>query len=496
MFAYAIAHCLFVILLILFIKNISDTKTIAYIIFVNLCFEFILSMILFVYTSSTGVTIYCNLGSLNILPNSVTKDIILIYDSTTFSFHSILFVALMSCLVFLIQYFEYDFNNQNIILMSSLFSQLAFIFFCTYDLFSIICLWEWISIVSFFLVQYWSIRISTLKAAIKVFFISQVGDFFFLISLFLIISVFETTDLSVILTSNYKINNLYLCNSGISYSQLISILLSMSLFLKSAQFIFFPWLLDAMEAPVPISSQLHSSTLVIIGFYVFYRFQDLIVISDTVKFIYFIFSFFTIITSTFLGFFQDDGKRLLACSTASQLGYVILCISLGFINESLLLLVFVCCNKAFTFIWFGVVMDKNGGVSDIRVYKNLKLNIFEKLGLTFSTLNSTISLGSINWQIKGLLSKGLLVYDSNSIVLGLEILNITWFLSSIYLIKLYLSLFSLTYKGANSVKILNNKLNLFLVNKVNSRYFFFWLVMFLVSLLLSPILNFWIILFH
>jgi hypothetical protein len=69
-------------------------------------------------------------------------------------------------------------------------------------------------------------------------------------------------------------------------------------------------------------------------------------------------------------------------------------------------------------------------------------------------------------------------------------------LSSIYLIKLYLSLFSLTYKGANSVKILNNKLNLFLVNKVNSRYFFFWLVMFLVSLLLSPILNFWIILFH
>jgi hypothetical protein len=41
-------------------------------------------------------------------------------------------------------------------------------------------------------------------------------------------------------------------------------------------------------------------------------------------------------------------------------------------------------------------MDKNGGVSDIRVYKNLKLNIFEKLGLTFSTLNSTISLGSIN----------------------------------------------------------------------------------------------------
>ena len=104
-----------------------------------------------------------------------------------------------------------------------------------------------------------------------------------------------------------------------------------------------------MEAPVPISAQLHSSTLVIIGFYVFFRFADIILFNSYINYIYFIFSFFTIITATVLGFYQDDGKRLLACSTASQLGYVILTISLNLIEESLFLLIFVCCNKAFTF---------------------------------------------------------------------------------------------------------------------------------------------------
>ena len=52
---------------------------------------------------------------------------------------------------------------------------------------------------------------------------------------------------------------------------LVSVLTTTALLLKAAQFVFYPWLLDAMEAPVPISSQLHSSTLVIIGFYVYLR---------------------------------------------------------------------------------------------------------------------------------------------------------------------------------------------------------------------------------
>jgi NADH:ubiquinone oxidoreductase subunit 5 (subunit L)/multisubunit Na+/H+ antiporter MnhA subunit len=58
----------------------------------------------------------------------------------------------------------------------------------------------------------------------------------------------------------------------------------------------------------------------------------------------------TVIFASLLGFFQQDGKKLLACSTASQLGYVILSLGLGFNEESVLMLLFCCCNKAYTFV--------------------------------------------------------------------------------------------------------------------------------------------------
>lgn len=67
-----------------------------------------------------------------------------------------------------------------------------------------------------------------------------------------------------------------------------------------------------------------------------------------------------------LGFVQDDGKRLLACSTASQLGYVVVALGVGLVDEAAVLLAFCCCNKAVTFVWFGVLMDRLGGASDFR----------------------------------------------------------------------------------------------------------------------------------
>ena len=105
-----------------------------------------------------------------------------------------------------------------------------------------------------------------------------------------------------------------------------------------------------MEAPVPISAQLHSSTLVIIGFYIYFRFQNIIVLSPSISFIFLIFGVVTVVYASVLGFFQEDGKKLLACSTASQLGYVITGLGLCYFEESVLMLIFCCCNKAITFI--------------------------------------------------------------------------------------------------------------------------------------------------
>jgi NADH:ubiquinone oxidoreductase subunit 5 (subunit L)/multisubunit Na+/H+ antiporter MnhA subunit len=126
--------------------------------------------------------------------------------------------------------------------------------------------------------------------------------------------------------------------------------LAFAVFLKAAQFIFYPWLLDAMEAPVPISAQLHSSTLVIIGFYLFFRFGDILFLIPSLQNGCVGIGLATALGASCLGFFQEDGKRLLACSTAGQLGYVIVALGGGFLSEAQFLLIFCCLNKAFTFV--------------------------------------------------------------------------------------------------------------------------------------------------
>lgn len=105
-----------------------------------------------------------------------------------------------------------------------------------------------------------------------------------------------------------------------------------------------------MEAPVPISAQLHSSTLVVIGFYLFFRFQLLFDLAPLSRLFFLLAGFLTSIGASVLGFFQEDGKKLLACSTASQLGYVMVALGLDLYAEALCLLTFCCCNKAFTFV--------------------------------------------------------------------------------------------------------------------------------------------------
>lgn len=278
----------------------------------------------------------------------------LVFDSISCTFTFILLLALILCFIFLAEYFEYDYLGTTIMTLSATFSQLAFVYFCVNDILLIFVVWELISIVSFFLIRFWSFRLASVKAALKVFVISQLGDFLFVISTIVLIVYAGSSDCSLAAVG------VDLCQQSVGVSlgfgvfmsikALIALGIIAAVLLKSAQFIFFPWLLDAMEAPVPISAQLHSSTLVIIGFYLVFRFWPILGASESVLISLIVVGTCTSLTASLLGFVQDDGKRLLACSTAGQLGYVITALGLGLTNEALFLLMFCCCNKAYTFV--------------------------------------------------------------------------------------------------------------------------------------------------
>lgn len=162
-----------------------------------------------------------------------------------------------------------------------------------------------------------------------------------------------------------------------------------------------------MEAPVPISAQLHSSTLVVIGFYLYFRFAVLFFLTPSLGSLFICTGLLTALGASFLGFFQEDGKRLLACSTAGQLGYVITTLGLGFFEEAQLLLIFCCTNKAFTFVWFGTLMQRFSGLSDFRFISFSPLLSFgEHAGLCAALANFTVFPGAFSWHVKGLFIKG------------------------------------------------------------------------------------------
>jgi NADH-quinone oxidoreductase subunit L len=419
----------------------------------GLLFELLGAVGLLRYVHTADAVLCLNLGAPTAFWAAPSIQLSLCFDEISGFFFSILAFALVLCFFFLIEYFEYDFNTSTIVTLSALFSQAALLYFCVFDLCLLIFFWEVISFISFLLVQHWAFRVSSYKAGLKVFFVSQVGDLPFFLFVFFMLARVQTSDIAELLSLAACLSFEYVMvgSATVHLNTLLSLLLQVAIFLKAAQWFFYPWLLDAMEAPVPISAQLHSSTLVVIGFFLFFRFQPYFEGAPFSAKVALLAGILTSVGASVLGYFQDDGKKLLACSTASQLGYVIVALGLHLYSEALFLLSFCCCNKAFTFVWFGAFMRRHGGVSDFRMVGGQGLTWVENAGLAVAVANFTVFPGAFCWHVKGLFLQGALVETSPLLVVGLGLLQLTWFFSSLYLCSLYFSLFLGARRGPGRV---------------------------------------------
>ena len=314
--------------------------------------ELVLGVLGYSFLDTTDSIFVINLGRL-LTPGSLpTLHLLFVFDDLSAALWGVLATALIGCFYFLLEYFDFDAQGGYIALLSAAFSQAALAYFGATDLWLIIALWELISFISFLLVQFWTHRVCTIKAGLKVFCISQVGDVFFFGYLFMATQYLMTSNSLEIeaLAPSMAFEYVVRGSTLIHLPTAMGIGLTSAVFLKSAQTFFYPWLLDAMEAPVPISAQLHSSTLVIIGFYLFFRQRALYEVAPGALDLFSVGGSATVVGASALAYFQHDGKRLLACSTASQLGYVIVALGVKAWEEALLMLIFCCCNKAYTFV--------------------------------------------------------------------------------------------------------------------------------------------------
>tara|TARA_B110001469_G_C9644059_1_gene324781 strand:- start:2005 stop:2994 length:990 start_codon:yes stop_codon:yes gene_type:complete len=291
----------------------------------------------------------------------------------------------MFALYFGVEYmYREAFINRLLYLLNLFATSVVFLFYC-YDYFLILFAWECIGLFSLLLVNFYSSRMYTIKAALKTFVWSRISDMFMFFSFLLTISVFSSTDLSIIflqvpfLTFHY----LFFGDVAFHFITLFSFCLVTSGGIKAAQFFAHVWLPDAMEAPTPASALIHSSTLVVAGVFLVIRFAVLFEFTTFTNYYLAVLGGLTLSFGAITATFQNDIKKLVAYSTISQIGYLVCGCGFCCYEEVLVYLIIHALNKAFLFVLVGYTVHFFSGNTDMRQMGGAYLYSFDIAAMLF-----------------------------------------------------------------------------------------------------------------
>jgi len=227
--------------------------------------------------------------------------------------------------------------------------------------------WEGVGLCSYFLIGFWYEKKSASDAGKKAFIVNRIGDFGFLLAIFLIFVTFGTIDFTkVFAAAPGKLE------VGSTVGTLITLLLFMGATGKSAQIPLFTWLPDAMEGPTPVSALIHAATMVTAGVYMVARCNALFILAPASLLVVAVIGAATAIFAASIGLAQNDIKRVLAYSTISQLGYMFLACGVGAFTAGIFHLMTHAFFKALLFLGAGSVMHAMAGELDMRKMGALK----------------------------------------------------------------------------------------------------------------------------
>lgn len=298
---------------------------------------------------------------------------------------SLVLTLTMFALHFGVEYmYREAFINRLLYLLNLFATSVVFLFFC-YDYFLILFSWECIGLFSLLLVNFYSSRIYTIKAALKTFVFSRISDMFMFLSFLLTISVFSTTDLSVMflqipfMTFHYFFVGEY----ALHFISFFSTCLVLSGGIKAAQFFSHVWLPDAMEAPTPASALIHSSTLVVAGIFLVIRFSVMFEFTIFTNYLLALLGALTLSFGAITATFQNDIKKLVAYSTISQIGYLVCGCGFCCYEEVLIYLIIHALNKAFLFVLVGYTVHFFSGNTDLRQMGGAYIYSFDVCAMLF-----------------------------------------------------------------------------------------------------------------
>ena len=297
--------------------------------------------------------------------------------------------------------------------------------------------WEGVGLASYLLIGFYYLKNSAANAGKKAFIVNRVGDFAFLIALFLLIWHFGTLDFGSIFA---QVAHHPEWQGG--FLTAIAIFLLGGATGKSAQIPLYVWLPDAMEGPTPVSALIHAATMVTAGVYMIARAHIIFDRSALALAIVAIIGVATAFFAATVGIIQTDIKRVLAYSTISQLGYMFLACGVAAYASGIFHLVTHAFFKALLFLAAGSVIHAIGGEQDMRVMGGLR----KKLPITFWTMTAAVFAISGIPPFAGFFSKDEILYQTFLSPHGGKILwavgLFTAFLTAFYMFRLwYLTFF-------------------------------------------------------
>jgi len=257
--------------------------------------------------------------------------------------------------------------------------------------------WECIGVVSYLLINFYYTRIQANKAAILAFTVNRQGDMLLSLGFFAIIAVFGSLNYATVFSLVPWMNE--------NAVTIIALLLFGGASAKSAQIPLHSWLPGSMEAPTPVSALLHAATLVTAGVYLLLRCSPILEYSSTALLVITVVGASTAFFAASCGLVQNDLKRIIAFSTISQLGYMVMAVGLSQYNVALFHTINHSFFKALLFLAAGAVIHSFSDQQDIRRMGGL----MKFLPFTYSVmLVGTLSLLATPF-LSGFYSKDLII---------------------------------------------------------------------------------------
>ena len=280
------------------------------------------------------------------------------YDQLTVSLGIAVLICSSLIHIYTIDYLSSDPHNQRFFSYLSAFTGGMLILITGGNYFVMFVGWEAIGLVSYLLINYYFTRIQANKAAMLAFTMNRTGDMLMSIGFFALFAVFGSLNYSTIFTLVPYMNE-----TSIS---IIGLLLLGGALAKSANVPLHSWLPGSMEAPTPVSALLHAATLVTAGIYLLLRSSPILEYTPTTLLIITLIGASTAFFAGTCGLLQNDLKRIIAFSTISQLGYMMMAIGLSQYNVALMHTVNHAFFKALLFLGAGAVIHSFADQQDVR----------------------------------------------------------------------------------------------------------------------------------